>query len=73
MSNESGQAENHRSKPDGSAYAAHMAALGARNDAARKVGKAQRKERDEAKDKGIRETAKRQDAALRQNSGHRSR
>lgn len=62
--------ESARRKPDGSAYAAHMAALSERNDAARKVGKAQRKERDEAKDKGIRETAKRQDAALRQNSGH---
>jgi hypothetical protein len=47
-----------------------MAALSERNDAARKVGKAQRKERDAAKDKGIRETAKRQDAALRSNSGH---
>lgn len=73
MSNQSGSAESTRSKPDGSAYAAHMAALSARNDAARKAGKAQRKQRDDATDKGIRETAKRQDAALRRSSGHRGR
>ena len=59
-----------RSRPDGSAYKAHMDALTARNDAVRKAGRAERKTREEAEERGRREANARQDADLRQKSGH---
>ena len=59
-----------RSRPDGSAYKAHMEALTARNDAVRKAGRAERKTREESEERGRREASARQDADLRQRSGH---
>ena len=59
-----------RSRPDGSAYKAHLEALTARNDATRKVGRAERKTREEAEERGRRETSARQHADLRERSGH---
>ncbi len=38
-----------RSKPDGSAWKAHMDALGARNDATRKAGREERQERERSR------------------------
>ncbi len=70
MSDEPTEVETPRSKPDGSAYEAHMERLTARNDATRKAGKARRKAREEVEDRGRREVAARQDANLREGSGH---
>lgn len=70
MSETPGETDPVRSRPDGSAYKAHMDALTARNDAARKAGRAERKTREDAEERGRRETSARQDADLRQRSGH---
>lgn len=70
MSEKSSEKDSARSRPDGSAYKAHMDALTARNDATRKAGRAERKTREDAEERGRRETSARQDADLRQSSGH---
>lgn len=54
-----------RSKPDGSAYAAHLAGIAERNLAVKKVGKARRAERELVQAKGRIETERLQDAGLR--------
>jgi hypothetical protein len=53
-----------RSKPDGSAYAAHLAGIAERNVAAKKVGKAQRAARELVQAKGRVETERLQEAGL---------
>ena len=70
MSEKSGDSDSGRSRPDGSAYRAHMDALTARNDATRKAGRADRKTREDAEERGRREANARQDADLREKSGH---
>ena len=70
MSETQGEKDPVRTRPDGSAYKAHMEALAARNDAARKAGRAERKTREESEERGRREASARQDADLRQRSGH---
>jgi hypothetical protein len=57
-----------RKKPDGSAYAAHKAALDERNAAARKIGKAERAVKELADDKARHATEKEQAASLRRQS-----
>jgi hypothetical protein len=52
-------------KPDGSAYKAHMEALETRNAQARKDGKAKRLEREQSDAASQRATERRQDADLR--------
>ena len=70
MSEKSNDPESGLSRPDGSAYKAHMQALNARNDAARSAGRAERKTREENEERGRREANARQDADLRHRSGH---
>jgi len=70
MSETSSETDPVRSRPDGSAYKAHMEALTARNDAVRKAGRAERKTREDAEERGRREANARQDSDLRQSSGH---
>lgn len=55
-------------KPDGSAYAAHLAAITERNVASKKTGKARRAERELIQAKDHREAERRQEAGLRSNS-----
>ena len=54
-----------RKKPDGSAYAAHLAAIAERNAASKKVARAKREEFELGRVKERREAERRQDAALR--------
>ena len=52
-------------KPDGSAYAAHLARITERNAASTKAGKARRAEHELAQAKGRIETERLQEAGLR--------
>lgn len=52
-------------KPDGSAYAAHLAAVTERNTAAKKAGKARRTERELAQTKRSIEIERAQEAGMR--------
>ena len=61
MSDETG---NQRKKPDGSAYAAHLAAIAERNAASKKAARARREEYELERVKNRREAERRQDAAL---------
>ena len=70
MSETPNEPETVRSRPDGSAYKAHLEVLTARNDATRKAGRAERKTREEGEERGRREANARQDADLRDKSGH---
>lgn len=56
------------SKPDGSAWKAHMDALAVRNDAVRKVGRQERQERERSQAVQQRASERRQSAELRQRS-----
>ena len=62
--------ETHR-KPDGSAWKAHMEGLTARNDAARKAGRAERAERERAQTIHLVDAERRQTAELRKRSDKR--
>ncbi|MEJ7750841.1 MAG: hypothetical protein WKF32_05260 [Thermoleophilaceae bacterium] len=57
--------DNQRKKPDGSAYAAHLAGVTERNKASQKEGQARREERELGKVKDRMEVERRQDATLR--------
>jgi hypothetical protein len=58
------EASDARTKPDGSAYAAHLAAISERNVAVKKAGKAQRTKRELAQAKKRRESERLQEAGL---------
>jgi len=62
--------ETHR-KPDGSAWKAHMDGLTARNDAARKAGRAERAERERSQTIDLIDAERRQTAELRRRSDKR--
>ncbi len=62
--------ESHR-KPDGSAWKAHMEGVTARNDAARKAGRAERAERERAQTISLVDAERRQTADLRRRSDKR--
>ncbi len=62
--------EPHR-KPDGSAWKAHMEGVTARNDAARKAGKADRAARERATTINLLEGERRQTAELRRRADKR--
>ncbi len=59
-------------KPDGSAFKAHMEALKTRNDATRKAGKQEREEHDRAQSISRRADEVGQTAALRRSEQKRS-
>ena len=63
--------EEPRSKPDGSAWKAHMEGVTARNDAARKAGRAERAERERTQTIHLLDTERRQTAELRRRSDKR--
>jgi anti-sigma factor RsiW len=52
-------------KPDGSAYAAHLANITERNAASKKTGKARRAERELVQARDHREAERRQEAGLK--------
>jgi hypothetical protein len=58
-------------KPDGSAWKAHMEGLTARNDAARKAGRAERAESERSKTIDLVDAERRQTAELRRRSDKR--
>lgn len=60
-----------RSKPDGSAWKAHMDGVTARNDAARKAGRAERAERERSQTIDLAAAEQRQTAELRRRSDER--
>ncbi len=60
-----------RSKPDGSAWKAHMEGLTARNDAVRKAGRAERAESEREKSINLLDAERRQTAELRRRSDKR--
>ncbi len=57
--------EQQRSKPDGSAYAAHLAGVTERNRVSQKEAQARREERELGKVRDRQEAERRQDAGLR--------
>jgi len=57
--------EDHRKKPDGSAYAAHLAGVTERNRLSQKEGQARREERELGKVRDRHEVERRQDAKLK--------
>ena len=61
----SDQANQQRKKPDGSAYAAHLAKIAERNVASKKAGREEREGYELERAKSRRETERRQDAGLR--------
>jgi hypothetical protein len=58
-------------KPDGSAWKAHMEGVTARNDAARKAGRAERAERERAQTISLADAERRQTADLHERSNKR--
>ena len=60
-----------RSKPDGSAWKAHMEDVTARNDAARKAGRQERADRDRSQTIDLLAAERRQTAELRRRSDER--
>lgn len=56
-------------KPDGSAYAAHLAGIAERNLASKKVGREQRQARERTEADDRRAAEKRQNAGMRQEGG----
>jgi len=62
--------ESHR-KPDGSAWKTHMEGVNARNDAARKAGRAERAVRERAQTISLADAERRQTADLRERSDKR--
>ena len=63
--------EEKNQKPDGSAWKAHMEDLTARNDAARKAGRAERAESERSKTINLHDAERRQTAELRRRSDKR--
>ena len=63
--------EEPRSKPDGSAWKAHMESVTARNDAVRKAGRAERVERERTQTINLLDAERRQTAELRRRSDKR--
>lgn len=62
--------QKHR-KPDGSAWKAHMEGVTARNDAARKVGRQERADRERSQTIDLQAAERRQTAELRRRSDER--
>lgn len=60
-----------RSKPDGSAWKAHMEGLSARNEATRKAGRQEREAYEHGRAAELRAAEKCQDAALRRSTDRR--
>jgi hypothetical protein len=63
--------EDSRRKPDGSAWKEHMEGVTARNDAARKAGRAERAERERTQTINLLDAERRQTAELRRRSDAR--
>jgi hypothetical protein len=58
-----------RSKPDGSAYAAHLAGIAERNVASKKAGRARREAHERSQGEARRAAERLQDAGLRKKGG----